>query len=449
MSDVPNDSPASSQLPEKPNLDWLRKQARLRHREMRKSNPLARLAEAQFQLAGEYGFPSWRTLKSHIDSLTIEGQLIASARTGDLATLRQLLASHPEKLHVRVPPYNASLLFPAAQSGSTDVVSLLLDMGLDVNYREAGDNTTVMHWAAASGRLELVRLLVDAGGDVVGEGDDHQLQVIGWATCWNGCDDEAHRAVAEFLISRGARHHIFSAIAMNLPDEVKRIVSERPQALNSRMSRNESHQMPLHFAVRMNRPEMIALLLDLGADPLAVDGSGVPAPVYATNPSVDRSLMERIRQLFLAELDSAVRGGRRANVTTLDFVAALALRDWSTVGLLFSDEPDHLNRVHAGVLHILSKRGDEEGVKWLLEHGADADARWAHWDAEVTPLHLAALGGHTAVVGLLLQVGADASIRDSKHDSPPAGWAEYSGHPQVARILRREEETRRPLPKTT
>ena len=40
------------------------------------------------------------------------------------------------------------------------------------------------------------------------------------------------------------------------------------------MSRNENHQLPLHFAVRMNRPEMVSLLLELGADPLAVDGSG-------------------------------------------------------------------------------------------------------------------------------------------------------------------------------
>ena len=32
--------------------------------------------------------------------------------------------------------------------------------------------------------------------------------------------------------------------------------------------------MPLHFAVRMNRPEMVALLIELGADPLAVDGVG-------------------------------------------------------------------------------------------------------------------------------------------------------------------------------
>src|SRR5262245_1549879 len=149
-----------------------------------------------------------------------------------------------------------------------------------------------MHWAAAAGQLDVVRRLADAGGDVIGRGDDHEAEVIGWAT-WQ--DDEAHRAVADFLLSRGARHHIFSAIAINLPDEVRRIVAADPSALNKRQSRNEDHRTPLHFAVQMNRREMVALLLELGADPLSVDGSGQTVAIYATAPDTDRPVMERIR----------------------------------------------------------------------------------------------------------------------------------------------------------
>ena len=171
-------------------------------------------------------------------------------------------------------------------------MELLLQRGLDVNTREKGDNTYAMHWAAAAGHLEVVRRLADAGGDVVGHGDDHELEVIGWATCWDGGDDDAHRAIADFLVSRGARHHIFSAIAMNLADEVRRIVAADASALARPMSRNESYQLPLHFAMRMNRPEMVALLLELGADPAAVDGSGMSAVVYAADsgrrPARDR-----------------------------------------------------------------------------------------------------------------------------------------------------------------
>ncbi len=104
-------------------------------------------------------------------------------------------------------------------------MDLLLTRGLDVNIREKGDNTYAMHWAAAAGHLHVVRRLADAGGDVIGDGDDHALEVIGWARCWGGCDDAAHRAVVDFLVSRGARHHIFSAIALNLADEVRGIVA--------------------------------------------------------------------------------------------------------------------------------------------------------------------------------------------------------------------------------
>jgi ankyrin repeat protein len=93
------------------------------------------------------------------------------------------------------------LLHLAATSGHLATVDLLLKRGLDVNVREKGDNTYAMHWAAAAGPLDVVRRLADAGGDVVGHGDDHGLEVIGWATC----RDQCHDAVAEFLVSRGAR----------------------------------------------------------------------------------------------------------------------------------------------------------------------------------------------------------------------------------------------------
>src|SRR5207237_6081006 len=160
-----------------------------------------------------------------------------------------LLDKHPEKLHLRIPPYEWTLLHLVAQSGQLAVVDLLLNRGFDVNTREKGDNTYAMHWAAAAGHLDVVRRLADAGGDVVGHGDDHEMEVIGWASCWDGCNDAAHRAVVDFLVSRGARHHIFSAVAMNLGDEVRRIVAADPSALTSRMRRRETHRTVVPLAV--------------------------------------------------------------------------------------------------------------------------------------------------------------------------------------------------------
>ncbi len=43
--------PAPLELPDNPNLEWLRKQAKTRLAELRQVNPRAKLAEAQFELA--------------------------------------------------------------------------------------------------------------------------------------------------------------------------------------------------------------------------------------------------------------------------------------------------------------------------------------------------------------------------------------------------------------
>ena len=94
--------------------------------------------------------------------------------------------------------------------------------------------------------------------------------MIGWATCWEPTQPE----IAEFLVSRGARHHIFSALALGLEERVRAIVAEDPSALNRRMSRNEDHRLPLHFAVARGLADMVELLIELGADPLGVDVNG-------------------------------------------------------------------------------------------------------------------------------------------------------------------------------
>jgi ankyrin repeat protein len=411
---------SASALPDAANLEWLRKQAKRRLTELRRTTPEAKLADAQFALAKEYGFPSWRALKAHVDSLTLDGQLFDAAKKGDVDRLTALLDVHPEKLLVRDTPYEWTLLHAAASTGQLAVVDLLLRRGFDPNAREKGDNTYPMHWAAAAGHLDVVRRLADAGGDVVGRGDDHQLEVIGWASAWDGCDDDAHRAIVEFLKSRGARHTIFSAIASNAEGDVRRIVAEDPAALEQPMSHNEGFQHPLQFAVRMNRPRMVALLLELGADPLAKDGSGLTSVVYATAPGADRAVFETMR-------------GRGQ----MDLIGAVALHDWDAASRLLREDHAAVEAggANTGALHLMAKRNDVDAVRWLLEHGADPNARWSHWDADATPLHLAVWQGHEEVARLLLDAGADPTIHDSKHDSDVMGWAQYSNQPKMVQLV--------------
>ncbi len=360
------------------------------------------------------------------DPPAVDEQLFDAARTGDVARLGALLDEYPEKRDARNEPYEWTLLHVAAHNGHLLAVDLLLTRGLDVNSRETGDNTGAMHWAAAAGHVDIVRRLADAGGDVVGQGDDHELEVIGWATCWDGCDDAAHRAVVDELLTRGARHHIFSAIAMNLADEVRGIVATDPAAVDQRMSVNENRQLPLHFAARKNRPDMVALLFELGADPAATDGYGAPAAVYAATPEIDRRVIEILGQ----------HG-------TVDLFIALALDDQTTAARLLREKPGIIEAGGAtsGALHLLAKRGNASAVNWLLDRGVDPSVLWSHWDAEVTPLHLAALHGHAEVVRLLLEAGADPTIRDSKHDGNAMDWAEHAERAEIVDILVKSART--------
>lgn len=167
----------------------------------------------------------------------------------------------------------------AAKRGHVDDVRLLLEHGADPNAREPGDNTTPLHWAAAHGHVDVVRALLDAGADVHGVGDLHDGDVIGWATL--GGPDAIRRDVVTLLLARGARHHIFSAIAVGDMDPIRRLVKDDPAALDRRRSRFEHRQTALHFAISRRRYDIVDLLIELGANLEAEDMHGETPLAFA------------------------------------------------------------------------------------------------------------------------------------------------------------------------
>ena len=58
-----------SELPARPSLAHLRKQAKALLQTLRQQNPDASLTEAQHALAGDYGFASWPKLKAYVERL--------------------------------------------------------------------------------------------------------------------------------------------------------------------------------------------------------------------------------------------------------------------------------------------------------------------------------------------------------------------------------------------
>ena len=252
------------------------------------------------------GSPSWAALKrrateapidSHADALVA---LLKAASEADAARVAELADRYPEIISARGLLAGHSGQRTALHFGvsSEAVVRALLERGADPNVRDEGDNAMPLHFAAENQHLPIVRLLVEHGADPVGEGDLHELEVIGWACCWDY--RSASREVVDYLLAHGARHNIFSATAMGDVAAVRQLVANNPGQLGRRMDRTNKRRTPLHLAVVKRQREAASALIALGADVEAVDAAG-------------------LTPLDQAALDVAQRSGR-----TLHLVAAPA-----------------------------------------------------------------------------------------------------------------------------
>jgi Ankyrin repeats (many copies) len=211
------------ELPENPDLDHLRTQAKVLQRAVRAGEPPAlalvaelhpgplpeafKRADAQLVTARLYGFASWARLREHLGlvarspvevalragspeiaellvaagaapaALDAEATLQAALMRGDEATAEPLLHADPE-LPSRLMAREPDLVLRAAVLGRLDAVRLLATLGFDLNARS---RVTALHEAAGHGDLAMVELLLELGADPTIPDTEHHATPVDWA----------------------------------------------------------------------------------------------------------------------------------------------------------------------------------------------------------------------------------------------------------------------------
>ena len=238
-------------LPPRPHLDQLKRQAK---ELLRRQPDIGRLRDAQRAIAEGYGFTSWDALRRHVESIvgvtgrsiikppeldSVEGSIVwdalAAADDGDVTTLRASDRTRCAGSSRAEYWYTPAIHF-AVREGHAEAVQLLLDAGADPEWNGLHDGSLIV-MARERGHARIVSLLEETR-------------------------DRRGRVPA-----RSGSHPLHDAITRDDTAEVRRLLDADPSLVDIG---NEIGASPLHRAAGRGAHDLVALLLERGANVHAV-----------------------------------------------------------------------------------------------------------------------------------------------------------------------------------
>ena len=177
-------------------------------------------------------------------------------------------------------------------------------------------------------------------------------------------------------------------------------------------------------AAYRDNPSAITDMLVRGVDPNIRDAKGRSALEVALREQNERALVA-----LLASPQLDVNSVNAVGETPLMLAAIKARLDWVQ---LFVKRGALINRAGWTPLHY-AVSGDDNGVSlWLIQHGADTNARAPNGN---TPLMMAAKYGPYDLATALLKLGADKGLRNND-GATAADFAASVGRDPLVQQLR-------------
>jgi hypothetical protein len=196
-------------------------------------------------------------------------------------------------------------------------------------------------------------------------------------------------------------------------------------------------QMPLDGPLKPEQINIIKAWIDQGAVwPDDVSGEMPLPPSDPTATRIMEALRKGDRALYHQMLrDDPIIANRKGPGGSTPLMMAVLYGDADTVQLLLDSGADPNLRNEAGATALMWATDDPEKTRLLLRRGADAKARS---EDGRTPLLIAAgRFGSSAVVKLLLDAGADPSVKAHGLLGPttPLSQAAHAGDEAVLQLL--------------